>query len=224
MVRKTLRWEFNFFKDMETKIQGCNIPFFNLSKEVTKLMKDALEEAEAGRIMFALYDYLYEGIEPEFDTKIMRSVWNNVISVVERKAKTYFQQVERNRENGKKGGRPKQESMNEDKTKLFKVAAVKENVNENTGDFRPEIPQDDTRVQQDIESVLKGQEMGKNEVFNIPSDITEKIKAVTSNSSLVINEKYKGIAGILKPYLRNVPSRKHSEIVDFFYKQFNEAA
>ena len=219
---------------METKIQGCNIPFFNLSKEVTKLMKDALEEAEAGRIMFALYDYLYEGIEPEFDTKIMRSVWNNVISVVERKAKTYFQQVERNRENGKKGGRTKQESVNENKTELFKVAAVKESINEirnevshlnqNIGDFRPEIPQDDTRVQQDIESVLKGQEMGKNGVFNVPSDITEKIKAVTSNSSLEINEKYKGIGNILKPYLRNVPSRKHSEIVNFFYKQFNEAA
>lgn len=207
MVRKTLRGEFNFFKEMETKIQGCNIPFFNLSKEVTKLMKDALEEAEAGRIMFALYDYLYEGIEPEFDTKIMRSVWNNVISVVERKAKTYFQQVERNRENGKKGGRPKQES-----------------VNENTGDFRPEIPQDDTRVQQDIESVSKGQEMGKNEVFNIPSELKEKIKAVMTDSSLEKNEKYKGINGILKPYLTKVPSHKKDEIVNYLYKYYSEAA
>lgn len=120
-----------------------------------------------------------------------------------------------------KQDKKEQESV---KTELFKVAAVKENINENKGDFRPEILQDDTRVQQDIESVPKGQQMGKNEVFNIPSDITEKIKAVTSNSSLEKNEKYKGIAGILKPYLRNVLSRKHSEIVDFFYKQFNEAA
>ena len=127
-----------------------------------------------------------------------------------------------------------QESVNGVKTELFKVAAVKESINElrnevsylneNTGDFIPEIPKDDTRVQQDIESVLKGQETGKNGVFDIPSDVAEKIKAVTSNSSLEINEKYKGIGGILKPYLRNVPSRKHSEIVDFFYKQFNEAA
>ena len=187
-------------------------------------MKDALEEAEAGRIMFALYDYLYEGIEPEFDTKIMRSVWNNVISVVERKAKTYFQQVERNRENGKKGGRPKQESVNEDKTELFKVAAVKEKVNENIGDFRPEISQDDTRVQQDIESVLKGQEMGKNGVFNIPSDVEEKIKAVMSDSSLEINEKYKGIGAILKPRLTKVPSHKQHEIVDYFYKYYSKAA
>lgn len=170
-------------------------------------MKDALEEAEAGRIMFALYDYLYEGIEPEFDTKIMRSVWNNVISVVERKAKTYFQQVERNRENGKKGGRPKQES-----------------VNVNIGDFRPEIPQVDTRVQQDIESVSKGQEMGKNEIFDIPSELDEKIKAVMSNSSLKENEKRKGINGILKPYLTKVPSHKKDEIVNFVYKQFSEAA
>lgn len=123
-----------------------------------------------------------------------------------------------------KQDKKEQESGNGVKTELFKVAAVKEKVNENIGDFRPEIPQDDTRVQQDIESVPKGQQMGKNEVFNVPSDIAEKIKVVTSNSLLEINEKYKGIAGILKPYLRNVPSRKHSEIVDFFYKQFSKAA
>lgn len=121
MVRKTLRREFNFFKEMETKIQGCNIPFFNLSKEVTKLMKDALEEAEAGRIMFALYDYLYEGIEPEFDTKIMRSVWNNVISVVERKADGYLRRVK---------------NLKQNKTKNIEIPSntefetVKENVNE----------------------------------------------------------------------------------------------
>lgn len=120
-----------------------------------------------------------------------------------------------------KQDKKEQESV---KTELFKVAAVKENVNENKGDFRPEMSQNDTRVQQDIESVPKGQQIGKNEVFNVQSDIAEKIKTVMSNSSLEKNEKYKGIAGILKPYLRNVPSRKHSEIVDFFYKQFNEAA
>lgn len=140
---------------------------------------------------------------------------------VSKKGKVNIYRLPYAQEKAERQDKKEQESV---KTELFKVAAVKENVNQNKGDFRPEIPQDDTRVQQDIESVSKGQEIGKNEVFNAPSDITEKIKAVTSNSSLEINEKYKGIAGILKPYLRNVPSRKHNEIVDYFYKYYSKAA
>lgn len=231
MVRKTLRREFNFFKDMETNVK---LPYLCISREDFKLMRNLLEPEEMGEMLMMLEDYFYDGVEPVFSTKVMKGVWENVSDNIKRRADGYLRKVKNLKQNKTKNieipsntefeTKKVNESVNEAKTELFKVAAVKEKVNENIGDFRPEIPQDDTRVQQDIESVLKGQEIGKNEVFDIPSDVAEKIKAVTSNSSLEINEKYKGIAGILKSYLRNVPSRKHSEIVDFFYKQFSKAA
>lgn len=163
----------------------------------------------------------YLDISPSTVKRALKALKEVGLIEVSKKGKVNIYRLPYAQEKAEKQDKKEQESV---KTELFKVAAVKEKVNENIGDFRPEIPQDDTRVQQDIESVLKGQEIGKNGVFNIPSDVEEKIKAVMSNSSLEINEKYKGIGCIFKPYLRNVPSRKHSEIVDFFYKQFNEAA
>lgn len=166
----------------------------------------------------------YIDISPSTLKRALKALKEVGLIEVSKRGKVNIYKLPYAQEKVEKQDKKEQESVNEDKTELFKVAAVKENVNENIGDFRPEIPQNDTSVQQDTESVLKGQQMGKNEVFNVQSDIAEKIKTVMSNSSLEKNEKYKGIAGILKPYLRNVPSRKHSEIVDFFYKQFSKAA
>lgn len=94
---------------MTDRIKGSNIPFINLSKENLNLMLDALEENQAGKIMFALARYIYEGIEPSFETKIEKSVWNNILMLIDRKADSYFKKAAANRENGRKGGRPKKE-------------------------------------------------------------------------------------------------------------------
>lgn len=163
----------------------------------------------------------YLDISPSTVKRALKALKEVGLIEVSKKGKVNVYKLPYAQEKVEKQDKKEQESV---KTELFKVAAVKEKVNENIGDFRPEIPQDDTRVHQDIESVLKGQEMGKNEVFNVPSDVAEKIKAVISNSSLEINEKYKGIGSILKPYLRKVPSHKIGGIVDFVYKQFSKAA
>lgn len=119
-------------------LKGSNIPFFNFSKESFKLVCDMLESDEMTVFMNALYDYIYEGIEPDFNTKVLRSVWNNVISVMERKAESYFNKVEANRENGKKGGRPKKNS----------------DIQSNT-DF------DNINIPSEQENVSNGQEIGK---------------------------------------------------------------
>ena len=229
MVRKTLRREFNFFKEMETNVK---LPYLCISREDFKLMRNLLEPEEMGEMLMMLEDYFYDGVEPVLSTKAMKGVWENVSDNIKRRADGYFRKVKNLKQNKTKNieipsnteFETKNKNANEDKTELFKVTAVKENANQNIGDFRPEIPQDDTRVQQDIESVSKGQEMGKNEVFKIPSDVEEKIKAVISDSSLAINEKYKGIGAILKPRLTKVPSHKIPEIVDYFYKYYNKAA
>ena len=92
---------------MTDRIKGSNLPFINLSKENLRLIYDALEAEQAGKMIFALTDYVYDGIEPNFETKIEKSVWNNILMLIDRKAESYFKKVTANRENGKKGGRPK---------------------------------------------------------------------------------------------------------------------
>lgn len=92
---------------MTDRIKGSNLPFINLSKENLRLIYDALEAEQAGKMIFALTEYVYDGIEPNFETKIEKSVWNNILLLIDRKAESYFKKVTANRENGKKGGRPK---------------------------------------------------------------------------------------------------------------------
>ena len=92
---------------MADRIKGSNLPFINLSKENLRLIYDALEAEQAGKMIFALTEYIYDGIEPNFETKIEKSVWNNILMLIDRKAESYFKKATANRENGKKGGRPK---------------------------------------------------------------------------------------------------------------------
>lgn len=92
---------------MSDRIKGSNLPFINLSKENLRLIYDALEAEQAGKMIFALTEYVYDGIEPNFETKIEKSVWNNIILLIDRKAESYFKRATASRENGKKGGRPK---------------------------------------------------------------------------------------------------------------------
>ena len=160
---------------MSNTIKGSNIPFFNLSKETLKLIIDLLEGDDIEVFLTALYDYIYEGIEPNFNTKILKSVWNNVLSVIERKAQSYFNKVEANKENGKKGGRPKK----------------------NNQDIQPNTEFDtsnDIILQLDNESVSNGQGIGKNkgystqeitfilEQYNIPEN--------APSNDLLIQDKY----------------------------------
>lgn len=75
---------------MEKPIKGCDIPFINLSKENLKLICDMLEGEEMLILFNSIYDYIYNGIEPTLTSKVLNSVWNNVMSVIERKSESYF--------------------------------------------------------------------------------------------------------------------------------------
>ena len=134
---------------MANTIKGSNIPLFNLSKETLKLIIDLLEGDDIEVFFKALYDYIYEGIEPNFNTKILKSVWNNVLSLIERKAQSYFNKVEANKENGKKGGRPKKNTDIQPNTE-FEITPNKAFNTEN-----------ETIPLPDNESVSNGQEIGK---------------------------------------------------------------
>lgn len=145
---------------MTDRIKGSNLPFINLSKENLRLIYDALEAEQAGKMIFALTDYVYDGIEPNFETKIEKSVWNNILMLIDRKAESYFKKVTANRENGKKGGRPKKNNdiaPNEEYNNTTELSAT-------NNDFKAQISHvndtDDTNYQNTIESASEVKEMG----------------------------------------------------------------
>ena len=73
-----------------TELKNSNIPYFSISKEVLKLIIDLLEGEEISIIFNALDNYLYNGEEPNFETKTLKSVWNNMLMFMERSSKSYF--------------------------------------------------------------------------------------------------------------------------------------
>lgn len=189
---------------MSNTIKGSNIPFFNLSKETLKLIIDLLEGDDIEVFLTALYDYIYEGIEPNFNTKILKSVWNNVLSVIERKAQSYFNKVEANKENGKKGGRPKKNNQDIQPNTEFEITQNKEF--DTTFDTIPQL---------DNESVSNGQEMGKNSTYS-----TEEILRILTaynipenapSNDLLIQDKYLTISrkfGISMGQLQTVQQQR----------------
>ena len=103
-----------------TRLQNSNLPFINLSKENLFLMCDMLELDEIGVLMTAIKDYLYEGTEPSFNSKPLKSVWNQVIMLIDRKADSYFtrkEQMEKINSNKK---------QKKDETKKEEVSTVQE--------------------------------------------------------------------------------------------------
>lgn len=130
-------------------IKGSNIPFFNFSKESFKLVCDMLEGDDMTLFMNSLYEYIYDGIEPEFKTKVLKSVWNNVISVADRKAESYFKTKAAAQENGKKGGRPRKNTQDIQPNNEFDIEQ-----NE------PIEIEDNVNTQPIQESVLNAQEIG----------------------------------------------------------------
>lgn len=189
---------------MSNTIKGSNIPFFNLSKETLKLIIDLLEGDDIEVFLTALYDYIYEGIEPNFNTKILKSVWNNVLSVIERKAQSYFNKVEANKENGKKGGRPKKNNQD-----------IQPNTEFETTPNKVLNTQSETIPLPNNESVSNGQEIGKNNAYST-EDIVRILTAYNipenaPSNDLLIQDKYLTISrkfGISTGLLQTVQQQR----------------
>lgn len=76
------------------RLQNSNLPFINLSKENLFLLCDMLELDEIGILIVAIKEYLYEGKEPNLNTKPLRSAWSQVLMLIDRKADSYFTRKE----------------------------------------------------------------------------------------------------------------------------------
>lgn len=66
-----------------------------------------LTDEEFGILMRAVFKYKITGEKPTFSDRGMRLSWKPIMQSLDRTMKAYEAQCERNRENGKKGGRPR---------------------------------------------------------------------------------------------------------------------
>ena len=70
-------------------------------------MFEDLDMDEIGRLTVAMLKYDSEGIEPDFsDDKALKVAWRQLRASADANRQRYEETCERNRENGKKGGRP----------------------------------------------------------------------------------------------------------------------
>lgn len=197
---------------METNVK---LPYLCISREDLKLMRNLLEPHEIGEILMMLEEYFYDGVEPVFSTKVMKGVWENVFDNIKRRAEGYLRKVKNLKQNKtKKADIPSN-------TEFDKAPKQK---NENKGDFSDFRTSDDIIPQLDDESVLKGQEIGKNGVLEIPSNVIEKMGDFANDDSIPINERYSNISRLFKPYSKNIPTNRIHDYVKQIYEQLRRIA
>jgi len=66
-----------------------------------------LTDDEFGKLMRAVFQYAKNGLKPTFSDRTMKACWKPIMQAVKRTQDSYEAKCEKNRENGKKGGRPK---------------------------------------------------------------------------------------------------------------------
>lgn len=142
-------------------VKGSNIPSINLNKELITLLT-RLDAEEVKEIIVGIRDYVYKDKEPivnEEITDIMDMVLDNINFI----AKGYL--------NGKKGGRPKKSTLQEDN---------KNTEIENKPILSPQIIQDDNLYHPDRESASNGLKVGKNEVLDNEPKVLPNVKLVAT--------------------------------------------
>lgn len=134
----------------ERRIKGSNLPSININKQ-SLLLLNRLDGDEIKIILKAIQEYVYKGEESKVDEEL-EIVLDSILDNIENIAISYLNKVKANRENGKKGGRPRT-SRNTQTENRIEANTEFDNENETT-------PQTVT------ESPSEGQETPKNEVIN----------------------------------------------------------
>lgn len=146
----------------ERRIKGSNLPSININKQ-SLLLLNRLDGDEIKIILKAIQEYVYKGEESKVDEEL-EIVLDSILDNIENIAISYLNKVKANRENGKKGGRPRT-------SRNTKIEANTEFDNENNI-----IPQTVT------ESPSEGQETPKNEVKNeAPNEVITTSPEIFNN-------------------------------------------
>ena len=70
---------------------------------------EELTDEEFGQMMRAVFAYWRKGENPTFSDRFMRACWKPIRQAIDRSTEAYEAKCEQNRQNGKKGGRPRKE-------------------------------------------------------------------------------------------------------------------
>lgn len=89
----------------ERKVKGSNLPSINISKQILSLL-NRLTGDEIKIIFNAVQKYVYKGEDVEVDEDL-EDVLEIVLDNIEQIGVKYLNKATTNRENGKKGGRPR---------------------------------------------------------------------------------------------------------------------
>ena len=102
----------------------------------------------------------------DFTNPITFALFNSYIPKLDKNEDTYNKKVNANRENGKKGGRPKKSALQEVKETEFDLPKTDDNVeNENKADLSPSKPSVDAEYHQQVEMPSNGLKTGKEEIL-----------------------------------------------------------
>ena len=124
---------------MLRQIKNSNIPYTCITKEVWLSLSRTLENEQIGEIITAMYEYVYEGKEPSFNTKVMNGQWDMLIENIERMGKKYFSKVDNAKASAKKRVENKMNSSKQE-TENKPILTPQNNVDDNFHEPVIEIP------------------------------------------------------------------------------------
>lgn len=115
-----------------------------------------LTDEQLGRIIRSMLEYEIDGVFPEFDEPILKMTFSFIKSNLDRDKQKYLEKCEKNTENGKKGGRPRQNQSNEQ----VKITAEQPEEQNTTGSVEHSSSEDDGTAAKKAEFHSKIQEYG----------------------------------------------------------------
>ena len=137
-----------------------------------KTQIDILDDSELRKFINNLLSY-HDGGEVVLESKYDKLLWNGVLPGLEVNNLKYQKTIERNRENGKKGGRPKKVAAESEKPNGFI-----ENPNETDGFIeKPKKPDNSKKIidnsKKEIENIEKTRDNREMDTVNCKNEIVE---------------------------------------------------
>lgn len=107
----------------------AEMKFICMYKDYVDVFRD-LTDVRRGRLIMAVLEYAFGGGEPQLRGE-ERLAFSMIRSQIDRDREKYIDTCQRNREHGKKGGRPKKALALEENPAVFEKPKEKENIKEN---------------------------------------------------------------------------------------------